>query len=273
MGEGKQSVKKRSPSWALILSILSPGFGHVYAGDLKKGVWLFFLQVSGLIVFAKLGYLSTAYGIWLFVVFILCLYSYAILSAVRLALSNKTYELKPYNRWYCYLAILALILTFGQTLISSRGSLLGFELYSIPSRSMMPTLQPDDYIAVDTQDLSLKVGDVVVFRYPNNRQTLLTQRIVALGNDRVAIENGQVILNGEPEIVASVDDSFRRNEVSISMAERVVPEGQVFVLGDWRDNSNDSRYWGTFPESDVIGKVTYIWFSKESNRLGKKINL
>lgn len=264
-------IKKRKPIAALLLSILSPGFGHVYAGDFKKGLWLFFLQAGGLFVFGKLGWLSTAYGIWFFMAFLLCLYLYAMLSAVRLALANKTYELKPYNRWYCYLIILALILTLGQTLISSRGALLGFELYQVPSRSMMPTLQPGDYIAVDTKDLSLNVGDVVVFRYPNNRQTLFTQRVVALGNDRVAIENGQVILNGKPELIASVDERFRRNEVSISMAERIVPERQVFVLGDWRDNSNDSRYWGTFPESDVIGKVTYIWFSKEFSRLGNKV--
>ncbi|WP_158601369.1 signal peptidase I [Marinomonas rhizomae] len=264
-------MKKRSPIWALVLSVLSPGFGHVYAGNLKKGLWLFLLQTGGLFVFGKLGWLSAAYGIWFFMLFLLCLYSYAILSAVRLALANQFYELKSYNRWYCYLAILALILALGQTLISSRGALLGFELYQVPSRSMMPTLQPGDYIAVDTKDLSLNIGDVVVFRYPNNRQTLFTKRIVALGNDRVAIENGQVILNGKAERIVSVDERFRRSEVSMSMSETVVPEGQIFVLGDWRDNSNDSRYWGAFSESNVIGKVTYIWLSKEFSRLGNKI--
>ena len=264
-------IKKRKPIVALPLSILSPGFGHVYAGDLKKGLCLFFLQISGLFVFGKLGWLSTAYGIWLLILFLLCLYLYAMFSAVRLALANKAYELKPYNRWYWYLAICALVLALGQTLMSYRGSWLGFELYNVPSRSMMPTLQPGDYIAVDTQDQSLNVGDVVVLPYPNNRQVLFTKRIVALGNDKVSIKDGQVMLNGKPEFAASVDESFRRSDVSISMPERVVPEGQVFVLGDWRDNSNDSRYWGALPESDVIGIVTYIWLSKEFSRIGNKI--
>nr|WP_248280295.1 signal peptidase I [Marinomonas sp. UCMA 3892] len=192
-------------------------------------------------------------------------------SAVKLALASKVYELKFYNRWYCYLVILALIIILAQTLISSRGALLGFELYQIPSSSMRPTLESGDYITVDTQDLSLKVGDVVVFRYPNNKQILYAKRVVALGRDKVAIENGQVILNGKPELAASVDENFRRNKVSTYMAETMVPEGQVFVLGDWRDNSSDSRYWGTVAESDVIGKVTDIWFSKDISRLGIEV--
>lgn len=272
MIDGKLSViKKRQPIVAFVLSVLSPGFGHVYAGDFKKGLSLLFLQYGVLFLLGKLGMLSTAYGIWFLMLFLLCLYLYAMFSAVRLALANKAYELKPYNRWYWYLTIGALVLALGQTLISYRGSMLGFELYQVPSSPMKPTLQPGDYIAVDTQDQSLHVGDVVVFRYPNNRQTLFTQRVVALGNDRVAIENGQVMLNGKPELVASVDESMRRNKVSLFMAERVVPEGQVFVLGDWRDNSNDSRYWGAFSESDIIGKVTYIWLSKELSRLGRAI--
>ena len=272
MIEGKQDViKKRKPIVALLLSILSPGFGHVYAGDLKKGLSLFLLQYGLFFILGKLGMLSTAYGVWFLILFLACLYLYAMFSAVRLALANKAYELKPYNRWYWYLAIFALILVISQTLISSRGSVLGFELYQVPSSPMKPTLQPGDYIAVDTQDKSLNVGDVVVLRYPNNRQVLFTKRIVALGNDKVSIKDGQVMLNGKPELVASVGESFRRNNVSLFMAERVVPEGQVFVLGDWRDNSNDSRYWGTVPESDVIGKVTYIWFSKDISRLGREI--
>ncbi|NLU98472.1 signal peptidase I [Marinomonas sp. UCMA 3892] len=271
MTERKQGVKKRSPILALVLSLISPGFGHVYAGDFKKGLWLFFIQVGGLFVLGKLGWLSTAYGIWLFIVFLLCLYSYAMFSAVKLALASKVYELKFYNRWYCYLVILALIIILAQTLISSRGALLGFELYQIPSSSMRPTLESGDYITVDTQDLSLKVGDVVVFRYPNNKQILYAKRVVALGRDKVAIENGQVILNGKPELAASVDENFRRNKVSTYMAETMVPEGQVFVLGDWRDNSSDSRYWGTVAESDVIGKVTDIWFSKDISRLGIEV--
>lgn len=264
-------IKKRKPTVALVLSILSPGLGHVYAGNVKKGLLLFLLQYGVLFLLGKLGLLSTAYGIWFLILFLACLYLYAMFSAVRLALANKTYELKPYNRWYWYLAIFALILVVSQTLISSRGSILGFELYQVPSNPMKPILQPGDYIAVDTQDQSLHVGDVVVFRYPNNRQVLFTQRIVALGNDKVAIKDGQVMLNGEPELISSVDESFRCSDVSISMPERVVPEGQVFLLGDWRDNSNDSRYWGALPESDVIGIVTYIWLSKEFSRIGNKI--
>ncbi|QUX97245.1 signal peptidase I [Marinomonas sp. CT5] len=264
-------IKKRKPIIALLLSLLSPGFGHVYAGDLKKGFWLFLLQYGVIFLLGKLGFLSTAYGAWFFIAFLVCLYSYAMFSSVRLALANKTYELKSYNRWYWYLFVLVLVLACGQMLISFRGSVLGFEFYKIPSRSMMPTLQPGDYITVDTQDSLIKVGDVVVFRYPKNKQTLYAQRVVALGKDTVAIENGQVILNGKTELAASVDEDFRRNKVSTYMAETMVPEGQVFVLGDWRDNSSDSRYWGTVTESDVIGKVTYIWFSKDMERLGREV--
>lgn len=98
------------------------------------------------------------------------------------------------------------------------------------------------------------------------------KRIAAMGNDMISIKNGKVILNGKEENALSVSADRRQQEMSILMEERKVPDGEVFLLGDWRDNSRDSRSLGTLPIGDVIGKVTYIFFSKDSGRIGKAVN-
>ncbi len=132
-------------------------------------------------------------------------------------------------------------------------------------------MQPGDFITVNTRYQEPKVGDVIVFLYPKDRSISFVKRVAAVSNDTVAINNGIVIRNGRPENALLVPESRRLKDFSISMSERQVPENEVFLLGDWRDNSNDSRFWGTVPVTDVIGKVTYIWFSNDANRIGKAV--
>ena len=136
---------------------------------------------------------------------------------------------------------------------------------------MEPTLQVGDFITVDTRYSHPKVGDVIVFLYPKDRTVPYVDRVAALGNDTVSIENGTVIRNGKAVNVLSVEPSSRLYNYSISMEDRRVPANALFVLGDWRDNSNDSRFWGTVPISDVVGKVTYVWYSRDINRIGMKV--
>ena len=84
----------------------------------------------------------------------------------------------------------------------------------------------------------------------------------------MSISDGLVIRNGEPENLLLVPEDRRQRDYSISMDKVEVQNNEVFLLGDWRDNSNDSRFWGTVPVDDIIGKVTYIWFSKDVARIG-----
>ncbi|MGB7932513.1 MAG: signal peptidase I [Gammaproteobacteria bacterium] len=149
-----------------------------------------------------------------------------------------------------------------------------------------------------------KRGDVVVFRYPKDPSVDYIKRVVGLPGDRIGYYNKILHINGKP--VAQVPAGVyvgKGSGVSMSGAgerqeqlgdvqhqilvmprtpglegEYVVPENEYFVMGDNRDNSNDSRYWGTVPEENLVGKAFRIWMNWDSanggiewDRIGKKI--
>lgn len=271
MKEAISVTKKRRPIWTAVLSLIMPGLGHVYAGDLRKGLSLIGVEYGVILLAGVFGILSTFYGIASLIMLAIGFYVFVVISSVRIALKNKEYQLQPYNRWYWYLAVFVAVSVFANVLFSFRGEILGYETYRIPAKSMDPTLQVGDFITVNTRYQQFKVGDVIVFLYPKDRSIPYVKRVAAVGNDTVSINNGIVTRNGKPENLLLVPESKRLRGFSISMEQRQVPENEIFLLGDWRDNSNDSRFWGTVPVTDVIGKVTSIWFSKDVNRIGKAV--
>jgi len=264
-------LKKRNPAIAFILSVLAPGVGHIYAGSAIKGLSLIAVGYGVIFLCGITGQFSTFYGIYGIIVFLVGFYLFVIISATYFAYRNKDYNLKNYNRWYVYLLLIIIITIFTNVLFLYRGSILGYETYRIPSNSMAPTLKAGDFITVNTRNKKPKVGDVIIFLSPQDRSTPYAKRVAALGNDTISIVNGEVVRNGNVSHMLSVPESRRRRDFSISMMETSIPENELFLLGDWRDNSKDSRLWGTVPVSYVIGKVTYIWLSEESSRIGLKV--
>jgi signal peptidase I len=264
-------IKKRNPVLAAVLSFLAPGLGHVYAGDAKKAAVLIGIEFGAILLLGLTGLLSTFYGLVGLIAFAVVFYIYVIVSSIQLAHNRNEYQLKAYNRWYWYVGLIIVLSLLTNVIFGFRGTLLGYETYSIPAQSMDPALQVGDFITVDTRYKDIEVSDVIVFPYPENRNILFVKRVAALGNDTVSIVNGEVIRNGKPVPALSVPADRRQFEYSISMQEIRIPENEIFVLGDWRDNSRDSRTWGTVPARDIIGKVTYIWYSKDLNRIGKKV--
>jgi signal peptidase I len=145
-------------------------------------------------------------------------------------------------------------------------------LYSIPSASMEPTLRQGEYILADTtyyQSYSPHRGDLVIYAYPKDPSVRYLKRIVAIAGDRVAVQNGQAIVNGTPvdEPYATFGDPGAFYNTT---REVVVPEGHVFVLGDNRPNSTDSRVaaHGTVPVGNLIGRASYVAFSRDVRRIG-----
>ncbi len=133
-------------------------------------------------------------------------------------------------------------------------------------------------------------GDVVVFRFPKDPSTDYIKRMVGLPGDRVQYRNKVISINGEAvaQVPAGIyigsgsglsasgaslrleqlDEAQHQILVEPRKPDRevdfVVPEGQYFVMGDNRDNSNDSRYWGTVPEENLVGKAFMIWMNWDS---------
>jgi signal peptidase I len=148
--------------------------------------------------------------------------------------------------------------------------------YSIPSGSMEPTLQIGDRIAVDKLAYHLHgvgTADIIVFATPPTEDCAgppvpdLVKRVIALPGQTISLADGHVYINGaklaQPWLPASVRDETypgpSSEPYSLHHPYRV-PDGHVFVMGDNRPDSCDSRYWGPVPESTIVGKVDVrIW--------------
>lgn len=170
------------------------------------------------------------------------------------------------------------------------------EPFQIPSGSMRPTLEVGDFILVNKFAYGLRLpvlhteivslgeperGDVMVFRFPADPSVNFIKRVVGLPGDRVRYEDKQLYVNGEPvakhrlgeangdapgelefeEQLGSVAHALYINprDPGPQMREVVVPEGKYFTMGDNRDHSNDSRYWGFVPEENIVGKAFAVW--------------
>src|SRR5690554_2327310 len=172
------------------------------------------------------------------------------------------------------------------------------EPFQIPSGSMLPTLEVGDFILVNKYAYGLRLpvagtkvvsigdperGDVMVFRYPEDGKTNYIKRVIGLPDDTVRYRDKQLFINDEKiprEFVARLPPMERwreevggvEHDVYLTLGrvagngegEWLVPDGHYFVMGDNRDNSNDSRFWGTVPDELVVGKAFAIWMHWKS---------
>jgi signal peptidase I len=119
--------------------------------------------------------------------------------------------------------------------------------------SMMPTYNDGDRLLVRKFDVSPERGDVVVFLYPGDHTKSFIKRVIGVSGDRIAIRDGRVLVNGAALDEPYVDAAY--NQRSQDVEELVVPEGYVYVMGDNRDHSNDSRSWGPLEQALIYGEV------------------
>jgi signal peptidase I len=148
------------------------------------------------------------------------------------------------------------------------------QTYSIPSGSMEPTLMIGDRIVVDKLSYHLHAvgrSDIVVFSRPPNERCAgppvpdLVKRIIGLPGETVSLSDGQVVINGkvlaEPWLPVSVRHATTPGPTQAAYSLHkpfVIPAHDVFVMGDNRENSCDSRWWGAIPESTIVGKTDMI---------------
>lgn len=134
-----------------------------------------------------------------------------------------------------------------------------FQPFYIPSGSMEPTLIQGDRIIVNKLTYRInepKRGDIMVFKYPVNPQRDFIKRLVGLPGETVEIKDSKVYINGKP-----IDQSFLPTGLEYDdFAPVKIPENQYFMMGDNRNNSEDSRYWGTLPKKNIIGKAMLIYW-------------
>ena len=201
---------------------------------------------------------------------------------------------EPQRGFVAEWAVTIILLLFGTTNL--------VQAFVIPTGSMEDTLLIGDHLLVDKLAYApsgpvskyilpysdVKRGDIIVFRYPVEIQQTFVKRCIGVPGDRIKLVNKQLVLNGhvvkEPYVYhkSELIDSYRDNfpsEPNTFMAdpandmlanhtvngEIVVPPGYFFAMGDNRDSSLDSRYWGFVPRGNIIGKPVIIYWSYDAS--------
>jgi signal peptidase I len=298
-------TKHRRPWLAALLSLITPGLGQLYCRRPKRaaawylvgvigGVGTYFLVSRGILV-------PTLAVQWTFFLALAAFYVLMLVDAWLLARRVGSIALTWYTRWYVYLLI-PLSLNVVGLFAPAKPT---FETFSMPSASMNPTLIVGDMFTVSTSAYRYsppQPGDVVVIKKKEGGRSFV-KRVVAVGGDRVQMKDGRLFVNGrlvERESLGSYDDSgngtgsavlalYRETlpngrshriaelsdkEFFDNTAEFLVPPGQLFLMGDNRDSSMDSRAPGEFgfiPVEHVIGRVEEITGAEDTSRIGMKV--
>ena len=160
------------------------------------------------------------------------------------------------------------------------------QAFRIPSESMKDTLLVGDFLFVNKFEYGPKIpfthvrlpgiraprrGDVIVFQFPQDPSKDFIKRVVATGGQTVEVRDKRVFVDGkalvEPYVIHTDADvrpagfDFRDNFGPVT-----VPRGQLFMMGDNRDNSNDGRYWGTLDMDLVKGRAMFLYWSWDPER-------
>ena len=283
--ESAKTAKRRIPVIAALMSAGLPGFGQLYNGKLNRGIWLFlvFCLVSVPLVAAIALFLPpklTVVILFFGVLLPLGIWIWGIIDAWRGARASVGYRLKAWQTSGLYTLVFLLCLGVVLPLVVSYVRNHQVQAFRVPSRSMMPTVQYGDFIFANMNYncpncwWSVKRGDVAVFVFPNNRNLHYLKRIIGLPGDEVVVSAGVVSVNGA--VLGNPDTTDRDLPVTEEIEGRVwsvipgnnredfsvqVEPGHVFVLGDNRSSSNDSRVFGQVPMADVVGRVRQVWFS------------
>ncbi len=205
--------------------------------------------------------------------------------------SKKVKGAEPPRGFIAEWTVTIILLLFGTTTL--------VQAFVIPTGSMEDTLLVGDHLLVDKLAFApggsvtshvlpyedVTRGDIIVFRYPVDIKQTFVKRVMGVAGDRLHLENKKVFLNGhllnEPYVVHKLDymESYRDNfptgdaypgldpraqlmlEQNVKNGEVVVPQGFYFAMGDNRDQSLDSRYWGFVPRENIIGKPLIIYWS------------
>ena len=182
-----------------------------------------------------------------------------------------------------------------------------YEPWQIPSGSMRPNLEVGDFVLVNRNAYGIEipftgrnkifskgpeVGEIVVFFPPHKPTVPFVKRVIAKGGDKISYQNKRFYINGEvynqdfiaidqfgAELLTENNNDgeylIRHMQKTAEDKKWTIPEGMYFVVGDNRDNSNDSRSWGFISEESIWGRADYIWLSWKSgewpnfSRVGK----
>lgn len=265
--------------------------GYLYIGNIKKAL-LFSILVPLLIYlqFYVATIYSNIYTVILNYSFIVLIYIYSIYDILNVFTKKEAKSIR-YNKWYFMIVFYILYVSY----IIVIKTYIPIQLFNQVSTSMSPTIIKGDRFLVKKINLLPNRGDVIVFKYPKKPTTSFVKRCIAKGGDIVALSNKNLYLKPKEgnEFVLKhypkaniikfknklwVINPYKINNNAIhndklitkenthiqalfDMNPILVPNNTYFVMGDNRDHSNDSRFWGVVPQKFVIGKVKSVYIN------------
>ncbi len=229
----------KDPWLSVFLSRIIPGLGHLYI----KKIWQGILFLILFIVSALIPLVSVIFSAFI-------AYNAYVLSPVR---RERT------KRLILIISSLLVIISLVNTLQAYSIRNFVAEARYIPSGAMLPTLQINDRLIIDKWSYrfqSPKQGDIVVFLptetlKQQNFKDAFIKRVIGLPGDQVEIKGGKVYVNNQP-----LQENYIEDAPNYQFGPVTVHPNSYFVLGDNRNNSYDSHYWGFVPKENIIGKAT-----------------
>ncbi len=317
----------RRPLIAALASLILPGLGQLYNGDVNRAIWLFLGFAMLCIPAMALVALYLPDGMMLPVLVLslvaaLSVWGYAVWDAWRGARNHRGGPAHAWQQSGVYALVFVLCDLLALPLLTMYVREHQVEPFYIPSASMEPSVRRGDRIWADKRyncpgcKESVHRGDIAVFAYPNDRSVRYIKRVIGLPGDQIQIKDRQVWVNGQtlqaatagataspatgapavgmeaidgrkwqvqwlepsapagpaktnPEAATPLPAQTaspplnRAQTVAATELKLTVPDGQVFVLGDNRQNSSDSRNFGTVPMQDILGRARQVWFSAD----------
>ncbi len=257
---------------AILLSLATPGAGHAFLGRPRRGA-----------VFLAAAFLAIASMPWTRML------GFAAVLAVALVAVGDAARLRRAGASELTWAIFLGVGFVGWFLTR----IFYLEAFRIASGGDLPTLQVGDHVMVSRWRTSPARGDLIVFLSPEDPRATFVKRVVALGGDSVEVRQGTLLVNDRAATAGEAtpcsfwdnrEDAGRWSEVRAScvpetldgnlwtvahvegamprdLERTTVPRGTVFVMGDNRENSHDSRFWGPVPAGNITGTVLFVWWS------------
>jgi signal peptidase I len=261
---GDRSLEKiprsrKNPWFAVFASRVLPGLGQLYGDRVVWGIVFLAVSMASLKLddfFKSLLFLPPVIG------------------AIATYHAYHTFPRDFHPHRYTYRSILALMVgaIFGWGIICNYlPDWLDkkLEWFEIPSESMVPTLQPGDRVFVtESSDYRPKPGDIVVFHTPEIVHKLdpaagdyFIKRVVGVAGDRIQVHGGTLYRDDRP-----VEEPYVREVADFELPPLVIPPNSLFVLGDNRPNSFDSREWGFLPADRLVGRAYKIFWPLDRTR-------